>query len=250
MNKKLIIAVIIIAISVSFIFLPIGEYLEAFITWANENPLISSVAYMVIYIAACVFFLPGSIITLAAGFIFGLVHGTILVSISSTIGATIAFIVGRTVAKDWVGGMISKQPKFKALDLAIEKKGFLVVFLTRLSPIFPFNFLNYAYGLTSVSLGKYFLASWIGMIPGTILFVYLGSISKNVSDIIQGNINSGVTGQVLLVVGLIATVIVTVVVTKIAKKMLKEQLNEQVNPEIDTKGIAEDTDGIEKASEQ
>ena len=227
MNKKIIILIAIIAISVSFIFLPVGEYLELFINWANENPIISSIAYMVIYIAACVFFLPGSIITLAAGFIFGLVHGTILVSISSTLGATLAFIIGRTVARDWVGDMISKQPKFKALDLAIEKKGFLVVLLTRLSPIFPFNFLNYAYGLTGVSLGKYFLASWIGMIPGTILYVYLGSISKSVADILQGNIDSGVTGQILLVVGLIATVIVTVVVTRIAKKMLNEQLQGQ-----------------------
>ncbi|THB74158.1 MAG: TVP38/TMEM64 family protein [Gammaproteobacteria bacterium] len=226
MNKKIIIALTIIAISASFIFLPVEEYIELFVGWANENPLISSVVYMIIYIAACIFFIPGSVITLVAGFIFGLVHGVILVSISSTIGAVLAFVIGRTIARDWVGNMISEQPKFKALDSAIEKKGFLVVLLTRLSPLFPFNFLNYAFGLTGVSLGKYFLASWLGMIPGTILYVYLGSISKNVVDLVQGNVDSGLTGQILLVIGLIATVIVTVVVTRIAKRMLNEQLQE------------------------
>lgn len=230
MKKKLLLLTAIVSISLSFLFLPVTEYLETFVAWANNNPILASVIYLLIYIAVCVFLLPGSIITLAAGFVFGIVHGTILVSISSTIGATLAFIIGRTVARDYVGRMVEKQPKFSAIDSAIKDKGFLIVLLTRLSPLFPFNFLNYAYGLTAVSLRNYIIASWIGMIPGTILFVYIGSISKDISAIIQGNIDSGLAGQIMFAAGLVATIIVTAVVTRISRKIL----NEHISPDTKT----------------
>jgi len=130
--------------------------------------------FLGIYVLATVFFLPGSILTLGAGVVFGLVKGAIICSISSTLGATCAFLVGRYLARGWVETKIDENMRFKAIDEAVAREGWKIVGLTRLSPVFPFNLLNYAYGITKVSLRDYFLASWIGMMPGTIMYVYMG----------------------------------------------------------------------------
>ena len=111
------------------------------------------VLFVLLYVAATVLFLPGSILTLGAGVVFGLARGAVIVSISATLGATAAFLVGRYVARDWVAGKIEGNPKFKAkaIDEAVAREGWKIVGLTRLSPVFPFNLLNYAFGLTRVS---------------------------------------------------------------------------------------------------
>ena len=135
------------------------------------------VLFVLLYVAATVLFLPGSILTLGAGVVFGLARGAVIVSISATLGATAAFLVGRYLARDWVAGKIEGHPKFKAIDEAVAREGWKIVGLTRLSPVFPFNLLNYAFGLTRVSLSHYVIASWIGMMPGTVMYVYLGSVA-------------------------------------------------------------------------
>jgi len=132
-----------------------------------------------VYIAACVFFIPGALLTLGAGAIFGVIKGSILVSIASTLGAGLAFLVGRYFARDWVSKKIEGNEKFAAIDGAVANEGWKIVGLTRLSPVFPFNLLNYAFGLTSVAFKDYFLASWIGMMPGTVMYVYVGSPAAN-----------------------------------------------------------------------
>src|SRR6266853_3300553 len=142
---------------------------------------LAPIAFVAIYILACVLFLPGSILTIGAGVIFGVVRGSIYVSIAATLGATAAFLVGRYFARDWIAKKLEGNAKFKAIDEAVGREGWKIVLLTRLSPVFPFNLLNYAYGLTRVRLRDYFFASWIGMIPGTILFVYIGSLSGDLA---------------------------------------------------------------------
>ena len=124
------------------------------------------IAFVVIYILACVFMLPGSVLTLGAGAVFGVVKGSVIVSVAATLGATAAFLVGRYFARDRVAKMIEGNARFRAIDEAVGREGWKIVGLTRLSPVFPFNLLNYAYGITKVSLRDYFLASWIGMLPG------------------------------------------------------------------------------------
>jgi uncharacterized membrane protein YdjX (TVP38/TMEM64 family) len=175
-----------------------------------------------VYVLACVFFIPGSILTLGAGAIYGVVIGSVLVSVSSTIGATAAFLVGRYLARGWVSRKIAGNAKFSAIDTAVGNEGWKIVGLTRLSPVFPFALLNYAYGLTKVRLRDYFLASWIGMLPGTVMYVYIGSLARLGVDAQQTT-----TGQtVLKIVGLLATVAVTVYVTKIARKALRTRIEE------------------------
>jgi uncharacterized membrane protein YdjX (TVP38/TMEM64 family) len=186
---------------------------------------LAPIAFIAIYIAACVLFLPGSILTIGAGVIFGVVRGTIYVSIAATLGATAAFLVGRYFARDWIAKKLDGNTKFKAIDEAVGREGWKIVLLTRLSPVFPFNLLNYAYGLTRVTLRDYFFASWAGMIPGTILYVYIGSLSGDLAG--AGNASGGgartPAGWALDAVGFIATVAVVVYVTRIGSRALREK---------------------------
>ena len=174
---------------------------------------------------ACLF-LPGSILTLGAGVVFGVVKGSIIVSFASTLGATVAFLVGRYLARGWISGKIEGNAKFKAIDDAIGREGWRIVALTRLSPIFPFNLLNYAFGVTRVPLVQYVLASWIGMMPGTIMYVYLGSLAGSLATL--GGASGGQARTpaqwALYAVGLLATVAVTVYVTRIARRALSQRI--------------------------
>ena len=184
--------------------------------------------FVVAYIVACVFFLPGSILTLGAGAIYGVVTGSIIASVASTIGATAAFVVGRHLARDWVAKKIQGNAKFAAIDNAVGREGWKIVGLTRLSPVFPFSLLNYAYGLTKVKLRDYFFASWIGMLPGTVMYVYFGSLAKSLSAVATdcADCERSALQWTLYAVGLVATVAVTVVITRVARRALKEKVEE------------------------
>ena len=178
-----------------------------------------------LYILACILSLPGSILTLGAGAVFGVVTGFIAVSIGSTLGATCAFLIGRYLARDLVAGRIAGNEKFKAVDEAVGREGWKIVLLTRLSPVFPFNLLNYAFGLTKVSLKHYFFATWLGMIPGTVMYVYIGSLAGDLASL-GGAGRTRTTGEwVLYGIGLLATLIVTVFVTRLARKTLSARVS-------------------------
>ncbi|NEP78613.1 MAG: TVP38/TMEM64 family protein [Okeania sp. SIO3C4] len=183
------------------------------------------IAFIIIYILATVLFLPGSLLTLGAGLLFGPIFGSIYVSVASTIGATCAFLVGRYLARSWVSQQIEGNQNFKAIDEAVADEGWKIVGLTRLSPIFPFNLLNYAFGLTQVSLRDYFSASWIGMMPGTVMYVYLGSLAGSLATLGTEGRTRTTAEWILYGVGLIATIAVTVYVTKIARKALQKKIS-------------------------
>jgi uncharacterized membrane protein YdjX (TVP38/TMEM64 family) len=179
--------------------------------------------FIAIYILACVLFLPGSVLTLGAGVLFGLFAGSVIVSIASTLGATTAFLVGRYMARDWVAKKLENHPRFKRIDDAVATEGWKIVGLTRLSPVFPFNMLNYAYGLTKVSLRDYFFASWIGMLPGTVMYVYVGSLIGDLARLGAGDRARTGAEWALYAVGLAATVAVTVYITRIARSALNKK---------------------------
>ena len=196
------------------------------LTWVDSLGSVGAIAFIIIYILATVAFFPGSILTLGAGVVFGLVLGSFYVFIGATIGATAAFLVGRYLARGWVAEKIQGNNKFQAIDEAVGKEGLKIVLLTRLSPVFPFNLLNYAYGVTGVSLKDYLLGS-AGMIPGTIMYVYIGSLAGNLATI---GTSTPATNPVLQwtirLIGFIATVAVTLYVTKIARQALASVLSE------------------------
>ncbi|MGH8327637.1 MAG: TVP38/TMEM64 family protein, partial [Steroidobacteraceae bacterium] len=159
-----------------------------------------------------------------AGAIFGLARGTVLVSFASITGATAAFFVGRTLARDWVCRRIEAWPKFRALDRALGSRGFWVVLLTRLSPAFPYNLLNYGYSITAVRPRDYIIGSWIGMLPGTVLYVYAGSAAASLSQVLAGKVRVGGPSHVLLWTGLGGTLVVTLLVAHIAHRALRREL--------------------------
>jgi len=200
--------------------------LQKSLRWISELGSLAPLIFVFIYILACVFFLPGAILTLGAGVVFGVLKGSVIVSIASTLGATCAFLVGRYFARGWIEKKIQGNEKFKAIDEAVAKEGWKIVGLTRLSPAFPFSLLNYAYGITKVSLRDYFFASWIGMIPGTVMYVYIGSLAGDLATLGAGT-GAGAPGPaqwVIRIVGLVATVVVTVYVTRIAKQALEKKV--------------------------
>jgi uncharacterized membrane protein YdjX (TVP38/TMEM64 family) len=202
----------------------VQDLLQNALEWIRGLGPIGALIFLGMYVLATVLFLPGSILTLGAGVVFGIVKGSIIVSISSTFGAVCAFLVGRYLARRWVETRIVRNPKFRAIDEAVAREGWKIVGLTRLSPLFPFNLLNYAYGITKVSLRDYFFASWIAMLPGTIMYVYIGYLAGDVATVGAGGGPATTAQWILRVVGLAATVAVTVYVTRIARRALAEKV--------------------------
>lgn len=207
------------------------ELLQKSVIWVESLGTLGPIVYMVIYNLATLLFIPGSVLTLKGGCLFGVFWGSIYVLIAAMIGATLAFLIGRYLSRDWVSCQIDKHPKFKAINVAVAKEGWKIVLLTRLSPVFPFNLLNYAFGVTQVSLKDYILGS-LGIIPGTVMYVYIGSLAGNLAMINTPNQPSSSEAQiwqwVMQGVGLIATVAVTVYITKVAQKALKVSMDNEV----------------------
>jgi uncharacterized membrane protein YdjX (TVP38/TMEM64 family) len=184
------------------------------------------------YTPAALLLFPTYLLTLGAGAIFGVPEATIAISLGSTFAAGVVFLVGRFLARRWVEAKLANSPRFRALDRAVADKGFRIVLLTRLSPAFPYTLLNYAYGLTKIRFRDYLLASWIGMLPGTLMYVSLGRGARGIADLTSvlftGRASAADLEQaLLLLVGLLATVAVTILVTRLARKSLRTALDEQ-----------------------
>jgi uncharacterized membrane protein YdjX (TVP38/TMEM64 family) len=209
--------------------LPFLQWMVDFIHWAKGMGATGGAIYAVFYIAGTALFFPGLPLTLGAGFLYGAIIGTLVVSPASVAGATLAFLIARYIARDWVTRRLKKYRKVAAIDRAIEKNGFKAVVLLRLQPVLPFNILNYALGLTSIRLRDYMLASWIGMFPATVLYVYLGSVMNDISDLLRGRPNSGMAGRLLLWGGLVAIVVLVWWLGRVAKKALREEMGTDAN---------------------
>jgi uncharacterized membrane protein YdjX (TVP38/TMEM64 family) len=204
--------------------LPIDQWLRAFNEWAGGMGAWSIVIFIVVYVIATILLVPGSALTVGAGFVFGLGWGLLAVSLGSTTGAALAFLIARVVARESIASMARNNENFRRIDAAIGKQGAKLVFLLRLSPLIPFNLSNYFYGLTAVKFWPYVLASWIGMLPGTLLYVYLGTVGRAGLQAVSG-VDTGRTPLefILLGVGLVATAGATIWVTKLARNALKKQ---------------------------
>jgi uncharacterized membrane protein YdjX (TVP38/TMEM64 family) len=219
-----ILVLIVAAVATAAFALPLQQWLRTAIDWTATHRELAGLAFVTLYVVATVAFVPGLPLTLAAGALFGVVEGSFLVSIGSTLGATAAFFAGRTIARDWVRRRIAAWPRFVAVDRAVESRGFLVVLLTRLSPLFPFFLLNYAYGVTAARPRDYVLGSWLGMMPATVAYVYAGSLAADVSQALAGEAELGGTGWLLLALGFSATLTVTVLVTRVARSFLDREI--------------------------
>jgi uncharacterized membrane protein YdjX (TVP38/TMEM64 family) len=199
----------------------LGELLEQALAWIDGLGIWGPILFVLIYVVAAALLIPGSALTLGAGALFGVVRGSLIVSLASTLAAMVAFLIGRYLARDAISRKLEGNHRFAAVDQAVARQGWKIVLLTRLSPVFPYTLLNYAFGLTRVRLSHYVLASWIGMMPGTVMYVYIGSIANAASE------GKSIGQWILYGVGLLATVAVTVYVTRIAKQALARQIDAQ-----------------------
>jgi uncharacterized membrane protein YdjX (TVP38/TMEM64 family) len=201
--------------------------LLAFLEWVQGIGPWGAVLFAAAYVAAAILFVPGSVLTLAAGFVFGVPKGTIVVSFGSTAGAAAAFVVARRLAHAWIARRMAGRPMLVALGRAVEADGFKIVLLTRLSPVLPFNLLNYAFGLTAVPFRTYLIASWIGMLPGTIMYVYAGSAANSLAALLAGQTPRSSGEQTLFAIGLAATAAATIIVTRRARNALNELVSQR-----------------------
>jgi pyruvate/2-oxoglutarate dehydrogenase complex dihydrolipoamide dehydrogenase (E3) component/uncharacterized membrane protein YdjX (TVP38/TMEM64 family) len=219
-SKAVIVVVALAAVVTGFLFLPVRQWFMEFESFVKSLGATGPLVVVLVYVLATVLFVPGSAITVGAGTLFGLKTGFLVVLIGANLGALCSFLLARSFLRQRVASWVAANPKFRSLDQAIGRQGFKMVFLTRLSPVFPFVLLNYLLGITAVRTGAYALANLFGMLPGTFLFVYIGAAAR---DALAGQMASAdFYQQILKYVGLAATFGVVVLVTRVARKALRE----------------------------
>lgn len=208
-----------------FRLLPLGAWIETFRDWARGQGAAGAVVFGLVYVAASL--VPGgpaALLTLAAGAVWGLLAGTVLVSVASTTAATLAFLLARTLLHERVQKRAEGNARFRSLYRAIEREGARIVVLVRLSPVFPFTFVNYAFGLTPVKPLAYVVASWLAMLPGTLAYVYFGSAVGDVAS-------SATPGQKAIRIALgVAAVVATAVIARIAARAIRQAGVEEAPP--------------------
>ena len=210
-----------IAIGVAFVvafvvmlrLLPIGTWLTEFQSYVRKAGPIGYVVYALVYAIVGLFF-SGSVLTIGAGAIFGMVAGTIVVLVGATLTATIAFVLARTVLRSRVERLVASKPKFAAVDRAVAREGAKIVLLVRLAAVFPFLFVNYAFGLTGIKTGAYILATLLGIVPGTVAFVYLGAAGAALAT-------QNATRTAFTIAGVVIAFAVSIFVARIASAAIK-----------------------------
>ena len=198
--------------------LPVEVWLKSFESWVKGMGPAGMALYGAVYVAAVILFVPGIVLTLGAGFLFGLGWGVVVVSIASTIAAALAFLIARYLARGAVDRLARKNPKFSAIDRAIGKEGWKIVAFLRLSPLVPFSLSNYLYGLTSVRFAPYLATSWAAMLPSTFVYVYLGAAGRTIGEKTRSPWEWALLGA-----GLAATAAVTILLTRVARKELAKE---------------------------
>eukprot|EP01088_Endostelium_zonatum_P001870 TRINITY_DN12251_c0_g1_i1.p1 TRINITY_DN12251_c0_g1~~TRINITY_DN12251_c0_g1_i1.p1 ORF type:complete len:285 (-),score=30.21 TRINITY_DN12251_c0_g1_i1:8-862(-) len=245
---KIIAIIFVVAIVISLtvlLFIPgsfLLVWLEEFIEWLDSvDVTLRAIILFVAQLIAVMLCLPGTVFNLACGFSLGFWLGA-LVSVASTdLAALFSFLITRYLAKDWAAEQVAKRPSFAIIDNTIRHSGWYLIFLIRLSPVFPFGLCNYLFGLAEVSLPVYWLSSTLGLIPYTLAYTYIGSLLGNVADIFgegSDESDSGTSETIVVIVGVVMTLITIVVIGYVTKKEVQKAIKK-----------AEEKDGMPKSVE-
>ena len=220
-SGKRIAAGVVILVALVLLGRQLGGLLPRFAGWVDGLGLWGPAVFIAGYIVTTIAFIPGAVMTLAAGAVFGLPKATVYVLTGATLGSAAAFLISRYLAREAVAARVAGNARFAAIDRAVGAQGFKMVLLMRLSPVFPYNLLNYSLGLTTVRFTDYALAS-IGMLPGTLLYAYYGVLAGDVARLAGGTaVARGPGYYAVLVLGLIATIAVSTLVTRAARRALR-----------------------------
>lgn len=231
--KRVLVFAAVVGAALAAWFLFLRERLPGFMEWVRGQGVGGGLIVAAAYVAATVLMVPGSLITLFCGAVYGALWGVVVASPASVLGATLAFLLGRTVFRNMVEERMKGSERFEAVQRAIATNGFKFLVLLRLSPVFPFSLLNYAFGLTRLRTSQYVLGSFVGMLPGTILYVYLGSTIGDLAAYAAGEeeLEPTTASTVLKWVGLAVTLLVTVLLTRAARRELSRQAPDAVEGE-------------------
>ena len=216
-NRKWIILITLVAaIAVAGQVFPLDWLIGLIWKISQASGFWGTLLFLGAYVVCCIFLIPVSLLTFGAGAAYGVVRGTLLVWMAATLGAWIGYWIARWLGRERISRFIRNDHRLKALDRAVGVEGWKIVFLCRLSPVFPFAVLNYLFGLTHVRPWHYLVASSLGVLPPNFLYVYIGYLAAKG---IQGR-NLTVTHWVLYLLGLIATIGVVILLTRLARQAL------------------------------
>lgn len=213
-------------VALAFWMVPLRDWLLAALQWVELHPAEGRLLFLLICTIAAVLMVPGSLLVLGGGYLFGIFQGIAVVSLGMTLGATAALLASRYLGRAWLRRRFDDHPRLAAVDRAVRDRAFFVVFLTRLSLAIPYNLLNYAYGLSSVRVLPYMLATWLGMLPAVALYVYLGSAARSLEALLRDGVDTGPAGLLLLLVGFVVAVALVVLLNRTANRMLESPVRE------------------------
>ncbi len=204
--------------------LPFAEWITVIVEWAQRHPVAGPATYIIAVIVATVMFVPGSGSMMIAGFLFGPVPGFLYAMLGIAAGAQAAFLTGRRGARRWVEQKVHANQRLKAIEIGLHEEAFLIVVLTRLSLVIPFNVLNYAYGITSVRSETHLIATTVGMLPAVALYVYLGTLARDLGQILSGGATPSDLGYWIAAAGITAIVVLTWAIHRAASRALERHL--------------------------
>lgn len=217
-------AVVLIIMAAGIYALPLADLLAELLEWGQQHPIGGPITYIVFVVVATVLFLPGSMTMMIGGFLFGFVPGLLYAAIAIPLGAQSAFEFGRWVARPWVRRKAAENRRMRAIESALREQAFLVVVLTRLSLVMPFNLLNYVYGATAVRGRTHLFATAVGMLPAIALFTYLGTLARNLGQILSAEAAPPELAYWLLGAGLIVIFAVVWVIQRTAARVLERHV--------------------------
>lgn len=218
-------ALIVAALILLAWFAPLAAWGETVEGWAQSRPLQTGLLFVISTTIFAVLFMPGSVIAMVGGYLFGLWVGAGLALVAMTLGACAAFVVGRWIARDWVRTRLEQNPTLGLLERAVQSRAFSIVALTRLSLVMPYNVLNYAFAATGVGFGHFALATLVGMVPAAGLWTYVGTLAKSIGAIAAGDVEPALPGGVVVVIGLTVLVALVVIVHRAARRALDAELD-------------------------
>lgn len=222
--NRVAITVVFVALMYSLYLLPFADWVAYIVEWAQQRPIAGPVTYVTCVIIATVLFVPGSGSMMIAGFLFGWLPGVAFAAAGIAAGAQCAFLVGRKGARHWVERKVSGNKRLQAIEKGLREEAFVIVALTRLSLVIPFNLLNYAFGVTSVRPGTHFVATALGMLPAVVLYVYLGTLARDLGEILSGNATPSDLGYWLAAAGITAIIVLTWTIHRAASRALQRHL--------------------------
>lgn len=222
--QRLLFALGFAALVMSLYFLPLAPAVTSLVEWGQQHPVLAPLAYVVFVVVATVLFLPGSIAIMIGGFLFGFTPGFLFAALAVPVGAQGAFEFGRWVLRSLVRRKVAHNRRMQAIEGALSERAFIIVLLTRLSLIVPFNLLNYAYGATSVRAATHFMATALGMLPAIALYTYLGTLAHDLGQILSGEVTPSELGYWMVAAGVVAIVAAAWVVHRTASHALEKQL--------------------------